>query len=224
MATSPRDSPFEQSQLLKRELRRMGIQDPRVLQAIVSVPREEFVSKELRKVAYRNKPLPIELGQTISQPLVVAHMAEALQLQPRDRVLEVGTGSGYAAAIFSRLCHKVFTIERHLPLAQTAAARLKRLGYLNVRVLQGDGTLGWAEQAPFNAIVVAASGPRVPPALLEQLQLGGHLVIPIGDNAESQQLIRVTRQTETEFTSEDLGGVRFVPLVGHSGWPAEPEE
>lgn len=221
--TTP-DSLFEQRQLLMEELQRLGVQDSNVLQAILSVSREEFVSNELRKVAYRNEPLPIGLGQTISQPLVVAHMAEALQLRPSDRVLEVGTGSGYAAAIFSCLCSEVFTIERHLALSKNASRRLKKLGYDNVYALHGDGTLGWSEKAPFDAIVVAASGPRIPSALLEQLQIGGCLVIPIGGKMDSQQLLRVTRRTATDFTTEDLGEVRFVPLVGHSGWPAEPEE
>ena len=173
--------------------------------------------------AYRNAPLPIGSGQTISQPLIVAHMAEALELAPNERVLEIGTGSGYAAAVLSRIAKEVFTVERHRELAETATERLKRLGYDNVHVLCGDGTRGWPEEAPFDAIVVAAGSPGIPPALLEQLRIGGRLVIPVGEEQDSQQLIRAIRRGDDEFEYEELGAVRFVPLIGEAGWQAEEE-
>ena len=187
------------------------------------VPREAFVSEEMREFAYRNAPLPIGSGQTISQPLIVAHMAEALELAPHERVLEIGTGSGYAAAILSRIAKEVFTIERHRDLAETASERLKRLGYENVQVRWGDGTRGWPEEAPFDAIVVAAGSPGIPHALLEQLRIGGRLVIPVGKELDSQQLIRAIRRGDDEFEYEELGAVRFVPLIGEAGWPAEED-
>ena len=188
-----------------------------------TVPREAFVEKEISEFAYRNAPLPIGFGQTISQPLIVAHMAEALEIGPSERVLEIGTGSGYAAAVLSWLAKDVFTIERHQELAETATERLKRLGYDNIHVLWGDGTLGWPEKAPFDAIVVAAGSPGIPPALLEQLRIGGRLVIPVGDEHESQQLIRAVRRGDDEFEYEELGAVRFVPLIGEAGWKDEEE-
>lgn len=214
------ESNFEKQRhaLIEEELELLGIENPAVLRALGAVPREEFVSPELREFAYRNVPLPIGAGQTISQPLIVAVMAEALTLKPMDRVLEIGTGSGYAAAVLSKVAKEVFTIERIAELANTAAARLKQLGYANVHVRTGDGTLGWPEAAPFDAITVAAGGPQVPPALLEQLAVGGRLVIPIGDDPESQRLIRVVRYGRTDYRYEDLGGVRFVPLIGATGW------
>lgn len=213
----------QRTRLIDDELRQLGIRNEAVLQAMRTVPREEFISDRLREFAYRNAPLPIGSGQTISQPLVVAHMAEALQLSPDDRVLEIGTGSGYAAAVISKLVKDVFTVERIPDLAETATARLRELGYDNVHVLQGDGTRGWPENAPFDAIVVAAGGPQIPPALLQQLRVGGRLVIPVGEEQESQRLIRVVRRGTDDFRREDLGCVRFVPLVGEAGWPAENE-
>ena len=154
---------LQRERLVENELRILGIRDEAVLRAMRTVPREAFVSKEIREFAYRNAPLPIGSGQTISQPLIVAHMAEALELAPSDRVLEIGTGSGYAAAVLSRIAKDVFTVERHRELAETATERLKRLGYDNVHVLWGDGTRGWPEEAPFDAIVVAAGSPGIPP-------------------------------------------------------------
>jgi protein-L-isoaspartate(D-aspartate) O-methyltransferase len=185
-----------------------------------AVPREEFVADDAREFAYRNAPLPIGCGQTISQPLIVANMAEALELALQDRVLEVGAGSGYAAAVLSQLAQQVFTIERHRELADTAALRLARLGYRNVHVRCGDGSRGWPEEAPFEAIVVAAASPRVPPDLLAQLGLGGRLVIPVGEEQGAQQLMRVIRRGEKDFQNEDLGGVRFVPLIAEGEGPA----
>ena len=188
-----------------------------------AVPREAFVHKEISEFAYRNSPLPIGFGQTISQPLIVAHMAEALEIAPSDRVLEIGTGSGYAAAVLSRIAKEVFTVERYQELAETATERLKRLGYDNVHVLCGDGTRGWPGRAPFDAIVVAAGSPGIPPALLEQLRIGGRLVIPVGDEHDSQQLIRAVRRGDDAFEYEELGAVRFVPLIGEAGWRTEEE-
>lgn len=212
---------LQRERLVENELRILGIRDEAVLRAMRLVPREEFVSDEMREFAYRNTPLPISSGQTISQPLVVAHMAEALELSPQDRVLEIGAGSGYAAAILSRIAKKVFTVERHRELADAAAERLKRLGFNNVQVRCGDGTRGWPEEAPFDAIVVAAGGPGIPPALLEQLRIGGRLVIPVGEEQESQQLIRAVRRGDDDFEYDELGAVRFVPLIGEAGWQAE---
>ena len=165
----------QRERLVDNELRMLGIRDEAVLRAMRSVPREAFVAQEICEFAYRNAPLPIGFGQTISQPLIVAHMAEALELAPSERVLEIGTGSGYAAAVLSLIAKEVFTVERHRELAEAATERLTRLGYENVRVLCGDGTRGWPEEAPFDAIVVAAGSPGIPPALLEQLRIGGRL-------------------------------------------------
>jgi protein-L-isoaspartate(D-aspartate) O-methyltransferase len=207
--------------MIADHLKPRGIADPRVLAAFGEVPREAFVPPELVENAYDDRPLPIEEDQTISQPYIVALMAEALRLKPGDAVLEIGAGSGYAAAILSRVARQVYTIERHALLADTARDRLARLGYDNVEVRCGDGTLGWPEHAPFDAIVVAAGGPEAPPSLLEQLAIGGRLVIPVG-TSRAQQLIRITRVSRTELRREDLGAVLFVPLIGAEGWAEEP--
>ncbi len=207
--------------LVENELRMLGIRDEAVLHAMRIVPREEFLSEELREFAYRNVPLPIGSGQTISQPLIVAYMAEALELTPHDRVLEIGAGSGYAAAVLSLVAREVFTIERHAPLADECRARLQRLGYANVEVRCADGTQGWPEEAPFDAIVVAAGGPQVPQTLLDQLEIGGRLVMPVGKERDSQHLIRVVRRGKEQFEYEELTAVRFVPLIGAEGWEEE---
>ena len=207
--------------MVRRHLQARGIHDPRVLAAMRIVKRESFIPAELAEFAYEDSPLPIAVGQTISQPYIVALMAEALRLEPGDRVLEIGTGSGYAAAVLAEVAARVYTIERHAELANTARARLAELGYRNIDVRCGDGTLGWAEHAPYQAIVVAAGGPEIPRPLLGQLAVGGRLVIPIGD-ARTQELVRVTRTGPEQYDREDLGGVRFVPLIGSEGW-AEPE-
>lgn len=212
---------LQRERLVERELRLLGIRDEAVLRAMRTVPREAFVSEEMREFAYRNAPLPIGSGQTISQPSIVANMAEGLELAPNERVLEIGTGSGYAAAILSRIAKEVFTMERHPELAETAAERLKQLDYDNVQVRCGDGTRGWPEKAPFDAIVVAAGGPGIPPALLQQLRIGGRLVIPIGKEQNAQQLVRAIRRGDDDFEYEELGAVRFVPLIGEAGWQAE---
>jgi protein-L-isoaspartate(D-aspartate) O-methyltransferase len=208
-------------QMVARHLRARGVRDPGVLAAMSAIPREAFVPPDLAEVAYDDRPLPIEADQTISQPYVVAVMTEALALQPGERVLEIGTGSGYAAAVLAKIAKQVYTIERHAELAEIARARLARLGVANVEVQCGDGTLGWSEHAPFDAIVVAAGGPELPPALLDQLAIGGRLVMPVG-SGRAQELVRVTRTGDADYRREDLGAVQFVPLIGAQGWSERP--
>jgi protein-L-isoaspartate(D-aspartate) O-methyltransferase len=198
-------------------LKAQGISDPKVLQAFRDVPRHRFVPEGLVEFAYEDRPLPIGEGQTISQPYIVAWMTQAAQLKPEQKVLEVGTGSGYAAAIASRIAAEVFSIERHAELAESARARLGEVGYDNVHVLQGDGTRGWAEHAPYDAILVAAGGPVVPPALLEQLAPDGALVMPLGP-VDAQILVRIRRAPDGTLQFDELGDVRFVPLIGQAGW------
>jgi protein-L-isoaspartate(D-aspartate) O-methyltransferase len=204
------------------QLSRRGISNPRVLDAFREVAREEFVTPQMREFAHADSPLPIGHGQTISQPYIVAVTLEALELEGSERVLEVGTGSGYAAALLGRLAQRVFTIERHAALAEEARERLARLGFDNVEVRHGDGTLGWPEHAPYDAIAVAASGPEVPKTLLRQLAIGGRLVIPVGSDESSQSLVRITRKGPEDFQEETLTQVRFVPLIGAEGW-SEPQ-
>lgn len=204
--------------MISEQLLGRDIVDPGVLAAFGEVPREEFVDEDLQPYAYEDGPLSIGFGQTISQPYVVAMTAQALRLRGHERVLEIGTGSGYAAAILGALVREVHTIERIPELARIAAERITRLGYDNVSVHTGDGTLGWPANAPYEAIAVSAGAPRPPPSLLHQLTLGGRIVIPHGDTS-SQRLVRITRKSETEFVEEDLGDVRFVPLLGAEGWP-----
>lgn len=204
--------------MVQRQLAARGIRDPRVLDAFRVVPRESFLPPELAEFAYRDTPLPIREEQTISQPYIVALTAQSLRLEGRERVLEIGTGSGYAAAILSRLARDVYTVERHETLATEARDRLEGLGCSNVEVLRGDGTLGWPEHAPYDAIAVAAGGPQVPKALRDQLAIGGRLVIPIGPDESSQTLVRVTRVGPDDFREEELTQVRFVPLIGEQGW------
>jgi protein-L-isoaspartate(D-aspartate) O-methyltransferase len=203
------------------QIARRGVRDPRVLAALGCVRREEFLPADLRGLAYDDMPLPIGKNQTISQPYIVALMAEALRLRGDERVLEIGTGSGYAAAVLAHLAGVVYTIERHGQLADQAANVLAAQGYTNVHVLHGDGTLGWPRYAPFDAIVVAAGGPEVPESLKAQLRIGGRLVIPVGRDRHLQELVRVTRISEHEYRSEQLADVRFVPLVGQEGWAAD---
>lgn len=205
-------------QMIEHQMVARGLRDEQVLAAVNAVPREKFVPSELVEFAYHDAPLPIAARQTISQPYIVALMVAALQLKPGDRVLEVGTGSGYAAAILAEIAAEVFTVERHKILADTARSRLAELGYTNIQVQFGDGTLGWQSQAPFDAIAVAAGGPEVPQSLKEQLAVGGRLVIPVGEQIHSQKLLRICRLSETDFEEEDLGAVNFVPLIGVSGW------
>ncbi|HEX7701795.1 MAG TPA: protein-L-isoaspartate(D-aspartate) O-methyltransferase, partial [Kofleriaceae bacterium] len=208
--------------MVERQIRARGIRDPRVLAAMAAVPREAFLPPELAEYAYEDAPLPIAAGQTISQPFIVALMTEALELRGEEAVLEIGTGSGYAAAVLAGVAKQVFTIERIPELAEVARTRLAELGYSTVEVRCGDGTLGWPEHAPFDAIVAAAGGPDVPSALLDQLAIGGRLVMPVGSSRD-QQLVRVTRTSEHELRREDLGAVRFVPLIGAHGWADDRE-
>lgn len=207
--------------MIDHQLLARGLYDQIVLNAVNAVPREAFVPTELVEFAYSDMPLPIAASQTISQPYIVALMTAALELKPSERVLEVGTGSGYAAAVLAEIADQVYTIERHKILADTARDKLQELGYRNVRVLHGDGSLGWPEHAPFDAIVVAAGGPEVPEALKQQLTVGGRLVIPVGTSLRTQKLLRVRRVSEHRYEQEDLGDVRFVPLIGAAGWEVE---
>ena len=195
-----------------------GIVDPKVLDAFRSVPREAFIPDDLAEFAYEDTPLSIGEGQTISQPYIVALTIQALNLRGGERVLDVGTGSGYAAAILSTIAREVYTIERVSSLAESAKDRLARLGFGNLHVTCGDGSVGWLEHAPYDAIAVAAGGPKAPPALLSQLAIGGRLVIPIGSDTSSQVLVRITRESETSFREEPLLDVRFVPLIGEQAW------
>jgi protein-L-isoaspartate(D-aspartate) O-methyltransferase len=195
-----------------------GIHDRPILKAMKAVPREVFVDPGLEEFAYEDAPLPIDEKQSISQPYIVAMMIQASEVEPGDRVLEVGAGSGYAAAVLSRIASEVYAIERHPSLAEKAQERLQRLGYDNVAIRAGDGTLGWPEAAPFDAILVAAGGPEVPSPLKDQLAIGGRLVIPVGDAERYQHLLKITRTEQDAFEEEDLGPVMFVPLIGREGW------
>jgi protein-L-isoaspartate(D-aspartate) O-methyltransferase len=203
------------------QIRARGISNPALLAALREVPRHEFVAAPMRRDAYEDTPLPIEERQTISQPYIVALMLEAAQIGAGDRVLEVGAGSGYASAVASRLAAHVDAIERHPRLVDLARERLARLGYSNVDVHGGDGSEGWPAGAPYDAIVVAAAGPRVPAALREQLAVGGRLVMPVGGQHATQRLVRLVRASADRFDETDLGGVMFVPLVGAQGWSGD---
>ena len=207
--------------MVDEQIAARGVRDARVLEAMGSVPRESFLPAEFAEHAYADRPLPIGHGQTISQPYIVALMLEALDLGDEDRVLEVGTGSGYAAAIASRIAGQVYTVERHRSLAAGARCRFRELGYTNVEVRHGDGTTGWPEHARYDGIAVAAGGPQVPPALHEQIAPGGRLVMPVGTDPRRQHLVRETRVSEAGFRTQSLGTVRFVPLIGAAGWSEE---
>jgi len=205
--------------MVEEQIRERGVSSPRVLEALLTVPRHKFVPEESASAAYADQPLPIGEGQTISQPYMVAVMTEALELTGTERVLEIGTGSGYQAAVLSLLAREVYTVESNTALAIAARQRLARLGYINVHVHAGDGTLGLPELAPFDAIVVTAAAPRIPPPLIEQLAEGGRLVIPVGQ-ADHQELLQV-RKTGGQAISRVLHYCRFVPLVGRYGWRHE---
>ena len=198
--------------MIENHLKARGIKDPAVLQAMRDVPREAFLPESMAEFAYEDSPLPIGQGQTISQPYIVAVMTELLELSEGARVLEIGTGSGYAAAVLSRIAAHVFTVERHADLAEAAQNRFRRLGYDNIHVRLSDGTLGWHQHAPYDGIVVTAGAPDVPQPLKEQLAVGGRLVIPTG-SSRAQELRRIRRTAEDAFEEEDLFSVRFVPLV-----------
>jgi protein-L-isoaspartate(D-aspartate) O-methyltransferase len=207
--------------MVERQLAGRGIGDRNILEAMRSVPRELFVPDHLREFAYEDAPLPIEAEQTISQPYIVAMMLEAARIEPGSRVLEIGAGSGYAAAVLAQLAGVVLAIERHEELCTLASERLQRLGYSNVTIKCADGSRGWPEKGPFDAILAAASGSHVPEALLMQLKLGGRMVMPVGETQAVQRLLKITRIGEDDFEQEDLGAVRFVPLIGAYGWRDE---
>jgi protein-L-isoaspartate(D-aspartate) O-methyltransferase len=204
--------------MVDRQIAAMGVVNPAVLAAMRKVPRHEFVPDWLKDAAYADGPLPIGEGQTISQPYIVAYMTEALRLHGGEHVLEIGTGSGYAAAVLAEIAGDVVTVERLAELAAGARATLDRLGYGNIEVVVGDGTLGWPPAAPYDAIVVAAGGPSVPQALRQQLREGGRLVMPVGQDSYGQTLIRITRGTGSEDQEEWLAPVSFVRLIGAQGW------
>jgi protein-L-isoaspartate(D-aspartate) O-methyltransferase len=207
---------------LWQELRRHKITDARLLAALAAVPRERFVRPEQQADAYRNAPLPIGEGQTISQPYVVAFMLQELHIGGHEQVLEVGTGSGYQTALLAHLALEVVSVERHASLAELARQRLAELELTNVQVEVGDGTLGWPIRAPYDAIVVSAGAPDVPPQLIGQLAIGGRLILPVGD-LESQELVLITRTTNG-IRREQRGLVRFVPLVGEEGWAGSEQQ
>ena len=218
MAITMTDFEADREEMVERQLRRRGITEQPILDAFLAVPREEFVDQEHAHLAYGDHPVPIEAGQTISQPYIVALMIQAAQIKPGDAVLEVGAGSGYAAAVISRIAEKVIAIERQHDLVEIARERLRRLGFDNVEIVEGDGTRGCRDHAPFDAILAAASGSHVPRALIEQLAPSGRIVMPVGDPGRVQELIKVTKQEDGILKQENLGGVRFVPLIGEEGW------
>ena len=218
MAETMTDFAREREAMVERQLRRRGIREREILDAFLAVPREAFVAEAHAHLAYGDHPLPIEAHQTISQPYIVALMIQAAEIAPDATVLEVGAGSGYAAALLGRIAGRVIAIERQHELVEIARERLRRLGCDNVEVLEGDGTRGCAEHAPFDAILAAASGSHLPQTLIAQLAPGGRLVMPVGDPAGVQELIKVTKQKNGILQHENLGGVRFVPLIGEEGW------
>lgn len=218
MATTTRDYNAEREAMVERHLKRRGITEQPIIDAFLAVPREEFVSPEYAHLAYGDHPLPIEAGQTISQPYIVALTIQAAGIKPGEKVLEVGAGSGYAAAVISRIAGKVIGIERQHDLVEIARQRIARLGYANVEIIEGDGTKGCPEYAPFDAIVAAASGSHVPKSWIEQLADDGRIVMPVGSPDWVQELIKVTKGPNGKLIQESLGGVRFVPLIGDEGW------
>jgi protein-L-isoaspartate(D-aspartate) O-methyltransferase len=213
---------FARRQMVDRQIRDRGVRDARVLAAMSAVPRHAFVLPEYLEAAYADRPLPLGEGQTISQPYMVAAMAEALALSGTERVLEIGAGSGYQAAVLSILAREVIAVETKPRLAQLCRERLARLGYSNVRVIEGDGSLGLPAAAPFDAILVSAAAPAVPQPLIDQLAEGGRIAIPVGDS-ESQQVLRITKR-DAEIRRENLYHCRFVPLVGQHGWSESLQE
>jgi protein-L-isoaspartate(D-aspartate) O-methyltransferase len=218
MAPTMTDYAAEREAMVERQLRRRGIGDPRILDAFLTVPREAFVDPQYAHLAYADHPLPIAAGQTISQPYIVAVMIDAAAIRRDDTVLEVGSGSGYAAAVISRIVAKVVGIERQHDLVDLARERLAWLGYANVEIVEGDGTTGWPAGAPYDAILAAASGSHVPQPLIDQLAPGGSLVMPIGQPGDVQRLVKLTKGRDGRVLRSDLGAVRFVPLIGAEGW------
>jgi len=218
MVATMTDLAREREDMVERQLKRRGIREAHILDAFRGVPREAFVCAEHEHMAYGDHPLPIEAGQTISQPYIVALMIQAAGIRESDRVLEVGAGSGYAAAVISRIAARVVAIERQHELVEVARERMQRLGYSNVEIVKGDGTKGFPDSAPYDAILAAASGSHVPKALIAQLSPGGRIVMPVGDPGLVQQLLKVTKQEDGTLRQDNLGEVRFVPLIGEQGW------
>ena len=211
------DFDAKRKKMVETQLIPRSITDAATLESMSKVPRHLFVPEEIIDYAYEDGPLKIGHGQTISQPYIVALMTQAAQLTPSSKVLEIGTGSGYAAAVLSRIVQEVYTIERIPELAEQAREKLASIGYDNVKVKLANGTLGWPEMGPFDAIIVTAGGPEVPKSLLNQLETDGRLVIPVGSHF-SQELVRVRNLGSGEYVQEFLGAVRFVPLIGEEGW------
>lgn len=205
--------------MVETQIAARNVHDPRVLAALLAIPRELFVPEELKHLAYEDSPLPIGEGQTISQPYIVAKMCEAASIHKDSIVLDIGTGSGYAAAVLSQMAQQVYTIERIPTLAHKAQKVFDALKLSNIKSYIGDGTLGWAEKAPYDAIIVAAGAPVIPEALLHQVNIGGCIVIPVGD-LTTQELVRIRKQADGSHTKEVLGRVRFVPLIGDESWPS----
>jgi protein-L-isoaspartate(D-aspartate) O-methyltransferase len=208
------DFASEREAMIDRTIRRRGLDDPALLAAFRAVPRELFISGDYAEHAYADAPLPIESGQTISQPYIVALTVDAAQIGPGDKVLEIGAGSGYAAAVIGQIAREVIAIERHRELVELAKERMERLGYANVHIVEGDGTRGCPAEAPFDAIVAAASGSHVPTVLIDQLRPGGRIVMPVGDPHSVQSLVKLTKSEDGTLERENLCAVRFVPLIG----------
>ena len=209
----------ERSTMVESQLRQRGIRDERLLTAMIKVPRHEFVSEQNWNEAYADHPIPIAEKQTTSQPYMIAAMIQAAEIKPEDRVLEIGSGSGYQTALLAELASQVFAVERYASLAEAAQKTLERLGYRNAKIVTGDGSLGLPEAAPYDAIIVSAAAPRIPQALIDQLAVGGRLLIPVGES-EQQVLQLVQRQADGSTTVRTLEGCRFVPLIGKQGFVA----
>lgn len=214
-------SEFEalRERMIERHIVARGIDNASLIAAFRAVPREAFVSAGFETAAYADAPLPIGSGQTISQPYIVALTVDSAEIGPDDKVLEIGAGSGYAAAIIGQIAKQVIAIERHGELARLASERMAKFGYDNVRIVEGDGSRGYPEEAPFDAIVAAASGSHVPQVILDQLKPGGRIVMPLGDPGAIQQLVKLTKRADGTLKQEDLGAVRFVPLIGAHAFP-----
>lgn len=218
MGTRTLDYPAERQEMVDRQLRSRGISDPAILDAFANIPRERFVGADVAHLAYEDRPLPIEGFQTISQPYIVALMIEAAEIKRGDRILEVGSGSGYTAAVMSRIAARIIGIERKHELVEIARQRLASLGADNVEIVEGDGTKGWPAAAPYDAILCSASGPHVPSSLIGQLVPNGRLVMPLGQTGHSQKLVKLTKCEDGSIQQSDLGAVVFVPLIGAEGW------
>ena len=210
--------------MVEAHVRARGVRDAKVLSAMGAVPREKFVPAEYRHLAYDDAPLPIGEGQTISQPYIVAFMVEALALTGGEKALEIGAGSGYAAAVLAQICGEVYAVERIEQLSATSADTLRKIGVENVHVRFADGSAGWADHAPYDAILVSAGAPSISETLKRQLAIGGRMVVPVGDDPRAQELVRVTRVSEGEFVREYIADVRFVPLIGKEGWELDESD